>query len=110
MNVEDVMGNEHVKERGMVERFRVVSRARAQRRRHADAGKDIGVKAEVKAEAEEWDLDVPRVAPILECETKTMWAGPDLGQHNEDVLRGELGLGEDEMKRLSKEGIIGDSM
>lgn len=102
MNVQDIMENNHVKERGMVERVRVVSTARAQR--HADAGKDI------RLEAEEWDLDVPRVAPILECGAKTRWAGPDLGQHNDEVLRGNLGLQDDELETLKKEGVIGGSV
>lgn len=33
------------------------------------------------------------------------WAGPTLGSHNVEVLQGELGLTEEEMARLSKEGV-----
>ncbi len=33
------------------------------------------------------------------------WAGPALGSHNVEVLQGELGLTEEEMARLSKEGV-----
>lgn len=92
MNVKDILGNEHVKERGMVERVRVISRARTME------------------QGEEWDLDVPRVAPVLECNTKTRWAGPDLGQHNNEVLKDRLGLSEGDIARLKAENVIGSSL
>lgn len=90
MNVRDIMENEHVRARGMVERVRVL----AAPRRGSD-GDDEG-----------WELDVPRVAPILECDARTRWAGPDLGQHNDEVLQGILGLSEAEISALKARGII----
>ena len=35
------------------------------------------------------------------------WAGPALGEHNEEVLGGILGLGADEMAQLRADGVIG---
>jgi len=35
------------------------------------------------------------------------WPGPTLGQFNEEVLRGVLGLGDDDLKRLASAGVIG---
>ncbi len=33
------------------------------------------------------------------------WAGPKLGAHTDEILRGELGLGPDEIARLREEGV-----
>jgi crotonobetainyl-CoA:carnitine CoA-transferase CaiB-like acyl-CoA transferase len=105
MNVKDIMENEHVNERGMVERVKVISSARVQAKTQASSVEDAVEKPQV----EEWDLDVPRVAPLLECEARTRWAGPNLGQHNDEILKGELGLSEQEMDELRKDGIIGET-
>ncbi|KAF9237161.1 CoA-transferase family III domain-containing protein [Melanogaster broomeanus] len=40
-------------------------------------------------------------------EVKTRWAGPDLGEHTDDVLINELGLDANELARLRRDGIIG---
>ncbi|KAI5122328.1 hypothetical protein M0805_002495 [Coniferiporia weirii] len=88
MNIKDIMENEHVRERGMIERVHVPMKGKS--------GADEG-----------WDLDVHRVAPIMECDIQTRWAGPDLGQHNEEVLHGILGLSKSDMTKLRAQGIIG---
>lgn len=55
-----------------------------------------------------WNVKMPRVAPVLEgCEAKTRWAGPDLGEHNREVLLGELGLSEGELLQYQEEGVVG---
>lgn len=36
----------------------------------------------------------------------TRWAGPELGEHTEEVLRGELGLGDSELQQLREKGAI----
>ena len=36
----------------------------------------------------------------------TRWAGPELGEHTEEVLVGELGLTQEEMARLREAGAI----
>lgn len=37
---------------------------------------------------------------------KVRWAGPELGQHNEEVLGGELHLSQEEIERLRREGVV----
>lgn len=62
---------------------------------------------EVGKEGEGWKVKMPRVFPLLEgCNTKTRWAGPDLGAHTEEIL-GELGLNVESIIRLREEGVIG---
>jgi crotonobetainyl-CoA:carnitine CoA-transferase CaiB-like acyl-CoA transferase len=57
---------------------------------------------------EGWNVKMPKVFPVLEgYEVKTRWAGPDLGQHTDEVLSGDLGLEENELMKLRNEGVIG---
>jgi len=41
------------------------------------------------------------------AEAKTRWAGPDLGQHTDEVLLHDLGMGEGELVKLREEGVVG---
>ena len=55
-----------------------------------------------------WNVKMPKVFPVLEGhDTKTRWAGPDLGQHTDNILSSYLGLAEDELEKLRNEGVIG---
>jgi crotonobetainyl-CoA:carnitine CoA-transferase CaiB-like acyl-CoA transferase len=55
-----------------------------------------------------WSVKMPRPAPVLEgIDTRTRWAGPDLGAHNEDVLCGELGLSRADVDGLIERGVVG---
>lgn len=94
MNVKDIMENEHVQKRGMVERIRVPMRS----------PQGMGTEDTVDGG---WELDVHRVTPRMEGEAPTRWAGPDLGQHNEEVLEGILGLSQSDVNGLKARGIIG---
>lgn len=94
MNVKDIMENEHVRERGMVETVHISSR-------------DHG-PLEVNTEnSQGWTLDISQAHPLLECDTKTRWAGPDLGSHNEEIFSGLLGLSHEDISRMQSDGIIG---
>lgn len=53
-------------------------------------------------------LKIPALMPRLTATPgRTEWTGPALGAHNDEVLRGVLGLGDDEMERLAADGVIG---
>ena len=55
-----------------------------------------------------WSVKMSRSAPVLHgYDTTTRWAGPDLGQHNKEVLVEELGLGEAEYEEYIRQGIVG---
>ena len=89
VNVKDIVEGEQIKARGSIE--------------------DVWVgKGRQEEGGDGWTVKMPMVAPVLEgCDAKTRWAGPDLGQHNREVLVDKLGLSEEEMERLVEQGIIG---
>jgi crotonobetainyl-CoA:carnitine CoA-transferase CaiB-like acyl-CoA transferase len=52
-------------------------------------------------------LVLPALLPKLSgTPGATRWAGPELGHHTEEVLRGELGMGGAEIARLRELGAI----
>lgn len=103
MNVKDLFENEHVQARGMIESI-VVGKSEPKNVVSSQASQMVA--AGVQKEHQSWTLDVPRVAPVLEEESPTRWAGPDLGQHNEEIFVGLLGLTQDEITQLRADGII----
>ncbi|KAL4419798.1 hypothetical protein ABPG75_006896 [Micractinium tetrahymenae] len=53
------------------------------------------------------EITMPAMLPVMHgTPGATRWAGPDLGEHTEEVLRGELGLGDAEIRRLRECGAI----
>lgn len=80
----DLVNDEHVQARGMIETVTVGSK---------DDGRG-------------WQVKIPAVTPKLDTTPgSTEWAGPDLGQHTEQVLSEMLGLSPDEIQKLEGEGI-----
>jgi crotonobetainyl-CoA:carnitine CoA-transferase CaiB-like acyl-CoA transferase len=52
-------------------------------------------------------LKIPGMVPKLsETPGRTDWAGPEVGAYNKEVLGGLLGMSDDEMKKLQRDGII----
>ena len=52
-------------------------------------------------------VTLPAMLPVLSgTPGGTRWAGPDLGEHTDQILREELGLGEAEIQRLRDCGAI----
>jgi crotonobetainyl-CoA:carnitine CoA-transferase CaiB-like acyl-CoA transferase len=50
---------------------------------------------------------VPNVLPKLsETPGELKWLGADMGQHNDEIYRGRLGLSAEEVERLKRDGII----
>ncbi|KIP09053.1 hypothetical protein PHLGIDRAFT_126640 [Phlebiopsis gigantea 11061_1 CR5-6] len=86
-SVKEVVENPHTQARGLVEEVWV-----------GDEERNDG-----------WTVKMSRVAPVLEgVDTTTRWAGPELGQHNHEVLCGELGLSEEELRGLQTRGVVGN--
>ena len=57
--------------------------------------------------AAEETFTLPAMAPVLSgTPGRTRWAGPRLGQHTEEILRGELGLNPQELARLRLDKVI----
>jgi crotonobetainyl-CoA:carnitine CoA-transferase CaiB-like acyl-CoA transferase len=52
-------------------------------------------------------LTIPAMLPILTATPgRTDWPGPDIGQHNGEILGGLLGLGEADLAALHRDGIV----
>jgi len=78
-SVEDMMQSAQYRERGMFE------------------------TVEVEGEA----LKIPALVPRLDdTPGETLWPGPALGEHNEEVLGERLGYSASEIKRLEADGVI----
>lgn len=78
-NVEDMMNDEHFQARGMFEQVEINGKP----------------------------LKIPAILPKLtRTEGKTQWPGPELGQHNDEVLKGLLELSDDKLQELSNKKVI----
>lgn len=78
-NVEDMFNDEHFQARGMFEQVEINGKP----------------------------LKIPAILPKLTRSAgKTQWPGPELGQHNDEVLRGLLGLSDDKLKSLAESKVI----
>jgi crotonobetainyl-CoA:carnitine CoA-transferase CaiB-like acyl-CoA transferase len=50
---------------------------------------------------------VPNVLPRLsETPGELRWLGPDMGEHNDEIYRGRLGMSAEEIEQLRREGVI----
>ncbi|CAG8845510.1 6721_t:CDS:2, partial [Racocetra persica] len=79
-----IVEDEHVQERGLLETVHVAN-----------------------TDNEGWDLKIPAMSPKLTSTPgNTKWAGPNLGQHNREILFDILRLAEDYIKKLQKEEIV----
>ncbi len=78
-NVEDMFNDAHFNARGLFEEVEINGHA----------------------------LKIPAIMPKLDkTPGSTRWPGPELGNHNQEVLGGILGISDDEMVSLSRDGII----
>jgi crotonobetainyl-CoA:carnitine CoA-transferase CaiB-like acyl-CoA transferase len=78
-SVEDMMREPHFSERGMFETVQVDGEP----------------------------LKIPALVPRLEdTPGETLWPGPALGEHNEEILGGRLGYSREEIERLTADGVI----
>ncbi|KAF7325592.1 Succinyl-CoA--D-citramalate CoA-transferase [Mycena kentingensis (nom. inval.)] len=97
VNVKDIVEDgEQVKARGAIRSVWVPGPG--QRRGDSeDRGKD----------SDGWFVKMPGTFPVLEgCDPQPRWAGPDLGAHTDEVLRGQLGMPEEAVARLRSDGVI----
>ena len=78
-SVEDIMRDEHFQDRGMFETVQVDGEP----------------------------LKIPTLVPRLQdTPGETLWPGPTLGEHNEEIFGGLLGFSASEIKRLAADGVI----
>lgn len=67
---------------------------------------------EARGLLEEHEIDgrptkIPAILPRLtETPGRTDWTGPKLGAHNDEILRGRLGLSDEELAALATRGVI----
>ncbi|KAG2015259.1 CAIB/BAIF family enzyme [Coprinopsis cinerea AmutBmut pab1-1] len=86
-SVKEVVGNEQLVARGAV--------------------RDVWVDSPGGGQ-EGWNVKMPGTFPVLDgVDSRPKWAGPNLGQHTEEVLKEYVGLTQQEINRLRKEGIVG---
>lgn len=53
------------------------------------------------------ELPIPNLVPRLsDTPGSVNWLGPKLGEHNDEVFKGLLGLTDDDLRRLAGEGVI----
>lgn len=53
------------------------------------------------------DVTLPSLAPkLMDSPGATRWIGPKLGEHNDDVYRGLLGMSAEELESLRDQGVI----
>ena len=78
-NIEDMINDPHYQARGMFEQVEIDGKP----------------------------LKIPAILPKLDSTPgKTDWSGPKLGSHNDEVLRGILGLSDDELETLKLATIV----
>lgn len=78
-NVADMMADEHYQARGLFERVEINGKP----------------------------LDIPAIIPKLDrTPGQTRWSGPGLGEHNDEVLGGLLGLGLEDLAKLKERGVV----
>lgn len=57
---------------------------------------------------EGWSVKMQGTFPLIDgVDPQPKWAGPDLGDHTEHVLMGDLGYSAEEVEQLRKDGVIG---
>lgn len=65
------------------------------------------VTGALEHEENDAEIVIPNMVPVLHSTPgKTTWAGPELGQHTNQVLREELGLDDSEIDRLRQSGAV----
>jgi crotonobetainyl-CoA:carnitine CoA-transferase CaiB-like acyl-CoA transferase len=53
------------------------------------------------------ELPIPNLVPRLsDTPGSVKWLGPRLGEHNDEIFKGLLGLTEDDLRRLAAEGVV----
>ncbi|CAG8588175.1 13386_t:CDS:2, partial [Ambispora leptoticha] len=105
-NIEDFVNDEHVKARGILEVVRVERRGKIEK-----SGSEKSNNNESDKDDDGWDLTIPAITPKLESTPgETLWAGPDVGQHNREIFYDILELNEDRVKELQASGVIGETI
>ncbi|KIL60643.1 hypothetical protein M378DRAFT_83478 [Amanita muscaria Koide BX008] len=88
VSVKEVVENDQVKARGAV--------------------RDVWVENKEGGDEEGWNVKMLGTVPMLEgIDPQPKWAGPEVGQHTDEILMNNLGFSVEEVSRLREAGIIG---
>ena len=99
-SVADMFEDEHYRARGLFERVHYGSK------KNADGADNKGASKAGEI-AETSSLEIPALHPRLEnTPGSTQWAGPELGEDTEDVLRTLLEMSDKELHQLKASGVI----
>ncbi|KAF8622944.1 hypothetical protein AX15_006620 [Amanita polypyramis BW_CC] len=88
VTVKEVVEHEQVKARGTV--------------------RDVWVDSKRAEDGKGWSVKMLGTVPVLDgVDPQPRWAGPEIGQHTDEVLTSDLGLSAEELAKLRKENILG---
>ncbi|KAI8886011.1 CAIB/BAIF family protein [Backusella circina FSU 941] len=84
-DAKDIIEDEHINARGMIENITVGS----------------------EEDGRGWNLKVPGMSPVLDTTPgSTEWAGPDLGQHTNEILKDLLKMTDSDINALGEQGVV----
>jgi len=72
------------------------------------AVRDVWVENKKSKEGGGWNVKMLGTVPVLEgVDSHPRWAGPEVGEHTDEVLMNDLELSAEEVAKLREENVIG---
>ena len=105
LSMQDILSEPQFVQRGMIQTAPVLATATAGEPPPLADGE--AALAEAAGQLLLRSFTVPAMLPVLsKTPGSTRWAGPELGQHTDRILKGELGLDDATLHRLRDSGAI----
>ena len=71
------------------------------------AVRDVWVENKKAKGGEAWNVKMLGTVPVLEgVDSQPRWAGPEVGEHTDDVLMNDLGLNAEEVSKLREGNVV----